>query len=161
MTALHDAGRHRRTGFAHQPQGARMFRLRQSNVLCGALWSFAAAAGGLPAGEVPDGAGSYVVLDGKADARTFNGFRRYHAGCNHCHGPDGLGSTFSPSLLERLPDLETFRRIVLHGRTEGTFVMRGFAGDPNFAPYVDDIYAYLRARADGALGRGRPGRLEP
>jgi hypothetical protein len=23
-------------------------------------------------------------------------------------------------------------------------------------PYVDDIYAYLQARADGELGRGRP-----
>jgi len=29
--------------------------------------------------------------------------------------------------------------------------MRGFANDPNFAPYFDDIYAYLRARADGVL----------
>jgi hypothetical protein len=34
--------------------------------------------------------------------------------------------------------------------------MKGFSGDPNVAPYVDDIYAYLQARADGVLGRGRP-----
>jgi mono/diheme cytochrome c family protein len=26
--------------------------------------------------------------------------RRYHARCNHCHGPDGVGSTFGPSLVE-------------------------------------------------------------
>jgi hypothetical protein len=32
------------------------------------------------------------------------------------------------------------------------------AGDPNVAPF-DDIYAYLRARAHGALGRGRPEKL--
>ena len=38
--------------------------------------------------------------------------------------------------------------------------MLGFADDPNVSPYVDDIYAYLQARADGALGRGRPDRLE-
>jgi mono/diheme cytochrome c family protein len=101
----------------------------------------------------------YQVVEGRADARTFNGFRRYHAGCNHCHGPDGLGSTFSPSLIERLPGIDEFRRIVLHGRRDGEFVMQGFAEDPNFAPYVDDIYAYLKARADGALGRGRPDRL--
>jgi len=31
--------------------------------------------------------------------------------------------------------------------------MKGFANDPNVAPYVDDIYAYLQARADGVLGR--------
>jgi hypothetical protein len=39
--------------------------------------------------------------------------------------------------------------------------MDGFAGDPNVEPYLDDIYAYLQARADGALGRGRPVKLEP
>lgn len=39
--------------------------------------------------------------------------------------------------------------------------MKGFADDPNFALYIDDIYAYLQARAEGALGRGRPKRLEP
>jgi hypothetical protein len=36
--------------------------------------------------------------------------------------------------------------------------MKGFAGDPNMYPYVDDIYAYLQARSDGAVGRGRPQR---
>ena len=39
--------------------------------------------------------------------------------------------------------------------------MKGFADDPNIAPYVDDIYAYLQARTDGELGPGRPTRLEP
>jgi len=111
--------------------------------------------------RIPAAAGYYRVADGKADARTFKGFRRYHAGCNHCHGPDGVGSTFSPSLVERLSDIRTFRRVVLHGQSDAAYVMPGFAGDPNFEPHVDDIYAYLRARAEGALGRGRPGRLAP
>ena len=102
----------------------------------------------------------YRVIEGKVDARTYNGFRRYHAGCNHCHGQDGVGSTFGPSLVDKLSDLEPFRRIVRDGQSTGTSVMKGFAGDPNVAPYIDDIYAYLRARADGALGRGRPIRLE-
>ena len=103
----------------------------------------------------------YRVVDGKADARTYNGFRRYHAGCSHCHGPDGIGSTFAPSLIDPLPDADTFRHVTLEGRMNGTAVMKGFAGDPNFEPYLEDIYAYLQARADGALGRGRPGRLPP
>lgn len=101
------------------------------------------------------------MVDGKVDAQTYNGFRRYHAGCNHCHGQDGMGSTFGPALVERLPDLETFRRIVRDGTRIGSSVMKGFADDPNVAPYVDDIYAYLQARADGALGPGRPARMEP
>jgi mono/diheme cytochrome c family protein len=103
----------------------------------------------------------YRIVDGKVDARTYDGFRRYHAGCNHCHGQDGLGSTFGPSLLDRLPDIEAFRRIVRYGKsTTKLSVMRGFDGDPNIAPYIDDIYAYLQARADGALDRGRPFKLK-
>jgi len=38
--------------------------------------------------------------------------------------------------------------------------MKAFGDDPNIAPYIDDIYAYLCARADAALGPGRPIRLE-
>jgi len=98
----------------------------------------------------------YRIVDGKVDARTYNGFRRYHAGCNHCHGQDGMGSTIGPALVDRLPDLETFRRIVRDGRSNGAAIMQGFANDPNVAPHIEDIYAYLQARADGALDRGRP-----
>lgn len=102
----------------------------------------------------------YKVVNGKVDARTYNGFRRYHGGCSHCHGPDGVGSTFASALVDRLPSIELFRLTVLGGQRSGASVMQGFADDPNVAPYIDDIYAYLQARADGALGRGRPGRLE-
>jgi mono/diheme cytochrome c family protein len=104
---------------------------------------------------------TYQIVDGSVDARTYNGFRRYHAGCNHCHGPDGMGSTFGPSLVDGLPDIETFRRIVRNGTSNGASLMRGFAGDPNVAPYEDDIYAYLQARAEGRLGRGRPVQAKP
>jgi mono/diheme cytochrome c family protein len=101
----------------------------------------------------------YQIIEGKVDGRTYNGYRRYHAVCIHCHGPDGMGSSFGPSLVDLLPDIETFRRIVDDGQSSGASVMKGFVNDPNVAPYVDDIYAYLQARADGVLGRGRPIRL--
>jgi mono/diheme cytochrome c family protein len=122
------------------------------------VWVLALMIGAAAQDQTPAGK-TYRLVAGKADARTYNGYRRYHAGCNHCHGPDGIGSTFGPSLVEALPDLEGFRRIVREGKT-GTSVMKGFADDPNIAPYVDDLYAYLQARADGALGRGRPARLD-
>ena len=103
------------------------------------------------------GAGkAYAATDDNNTARIYHGFKRYHGGCNHCHGPDDIGSTFGPSLVDRLPDIETFRSIVRDGTGKGASVMKGFAGNPNFEPYIDDIYAYLCARASSALGRGRP-----
>ena len=125
-----------------------------------AVLGFAASTAAVSQDSAPAGK-FYRVVDGKVDARTYNGFRRYHASCNHCHGPDGMGSTFAPPLVDELTDIDSFRRIVLDGRRTGASVMKGFAGDPNIAPYMDDIYAYLQARADGALGRGRPMKLEP
>jgi mono/diheme cytochrome c family protein len=101
----------------------------------------------------------YRIIDGKVDARTYNGYRRYHAVCNHCHGPDGMGSSFGPSLVDHPRDIETFRRVVRDGQSNGASVMKGFADDANVAPFVDDIYAYLQARADGVLSRGRPSGL--
>src|ERR1043165_6810462 len=114
----------------------------------------AAAQGDAPGGKL------YRIVDGKVETKTYNGYRRFHAGCNHCHGQDGLGSTVGPSLVDRPPDPEAVRRIARNGTGSGAKVMKGFADDPNVAPYIDDIFAYLQARADGALDRGRPTREE-
>ena len=85
-----------------------------------------------------------------------DGYRRYNSACNHCHGPDGVGSSFAPSLIDRPLPYERFRQIVEQGSATGTLVMRGFATDPNVAPHIPDIYAYLEGRAEGRIGRGRP-----
>jgi mono/diheme cytochrome c family protein len=94
--------------------------------------------------------------DAVAGRIILNGYRRYQATCAHCHGPDGVGSTFAPSLIEAPLLLARFERIVRDGSVSGTSAMQGFRNDPNVEPYVRDIYAYLQARADGAIGRGRP-----
>jgi mono/diheme cytochrome c family protein len=128
-----------------------------------------AVAAGLLAGEVGMAAGPtagatqdklYRVVDGKVDKRTYNGYRRYNSICIHCHGPDGIGGSFAPSLIAAPLSLPAFRQVVLAGRQNGNSVMKGFAGDGNVEPYIEDIYAYLQARADGVLGRGRPARLD-
>ncbi|MDH3229555.1 MAG: c-type cytochrome, methanol metabolism-related [Alphaproteobacteria bacterium] len=104
----------------------------------------------------------YVVKNGSVDWYTFSGFRRYHAECHVCHGPDGMGSTFAPALAESLKTVsyELFLETVVNGRkragASGQSVMPSFAENVNVMCFVDDIYAYLKARADGALGRGRP-----
>jgi mono/diheme cytochrome c family protein len=127
-----------------------------------ALVAVFATALALPIGAAAQQAADklYRVEGGKVDPKTYNGFRRYHASCNHCHGPDGLGSTIGPSLVESAPDADAFRRIVRDGVSGSRGVMKGFADDPNVSPYVDDILAYVQARADGALPPGRPTRME-
>ena len=107
----------------------------------------------------------YEYVDGKVDFGTYNGFRRYHSSCHVCHGPDGLGSTYAPPLIESIPRIgyDGYLEAVVNGienvTTSEQSVMPGFGEDPNVMNYVDDIYAYLKARADGVIGRGRPDRL--
>jgi len=107
----------------------------------------------------------YFMIDGKIDFGTYNGFRRYHSACHVCHGPDALGSSYAPSLLDSMKNTSygMFLEIIAVGRTTdrgGTkFVMPGFGPNPDVIDNVDDIYSYLKARADGVLGRGRPERL--
>jgi mono/diheme cytochrome c family protein len=134
--------------------------IHQSQLLLLSSLAACSLAVGVAAQETAAGDKHYRVEDGKVDKATYNGFRRYHASCNHCRGPDGMGSTIGPSVVENLPDIDNFRRIVREGQGSGSSVMKGFADDPNVEPYIDDIYAYLQARADGALGRGRPEKLE-
>ena len=38
--------------------------------------------------------------------------------------------------------------------------MPAFGEVEDVAQYIQDIYAYLKARSDGALGRGRPQRMQ-
>jgi hypothetical protein len=68
------------------------------------LLSFLVAVGNATLGlaqEPPTGK-FYRIVEGEVDARTNNGCRRYNAACNHCHGPDGAGSTFATSLVDGL-----------------------------------------------------------
>jgi len=108
----------------------------------------------------------YIVEDGKVDYGTYNGFRRYHNTCHVCHGPDALGSTFGPALRDSLKTMSysDFLDVVTNGRQAKTAggedsVMPSFGENADVMLYIDHIYAYLKARADDAVGRGRPNRL--
>jgi mono/diheme cytochrome c family protein len=108
----------------------------------------------------------YRVENGRVDRGTFNGYRRYGNSCMQCHGPDGLGSSYAPNLTESLKHMtqEQFNEVVINGRQNVTRsaqnVMPSFGYVEDVAMYINDIYGYLKARSDGALGRGRPQRLE-
>lgn len=112
----------------------------------------------------PDGVPTYDVRDGKVDRGTYNGYRRFHSTCHVCHGFDAGGSSFAPPLVESMTRLsyDQFKEVVINGRmnqgTTGDKVMPSFGLDPNVVMNLDDIYRYLKARADGALPGGRPER---
>ena len=104
----------------------------------------------------------HIDDEGKVDWYTFSGFRRYHAECHVCHGPAGLGSSFAPNLLDSVKDngYEDFWEVVVNGRVNVTAtmnnVMPAFGTNLNVMCFLDDIYAYLYARADKAIGTERP-----
>ena len=100
--------------------------------------------------------------DGTVDWYTYSGYRRYHSECHVCHGPDGAGSTYAPSLIDSLKNItyEDFFEVVANGRevirTDKTSKMPALGTNRNVMCYLDDIYVYLKARSDGVLPRGRP-----
>jgi methanol metabolism-related c-type cytochrome len=110
-----------------------------------------------------DGVPTYKIEeDGTVDWATFSGFRRYHAECHVCHGPDGEGSTYAPALKNSALTLDyyDFIAIVAEGRQKvgaaENSVMPAFGTNPNVMCYLDDIYTYLKARGTSSVDRGRP-----
>jgi methanol metabolism-related c-type cytochrome len=107
-----------------------------------------------------------IAEDGTVDWYTYSGFRRYHAECHVCHGPDGLGGSFAPSLVDSMKTLSygDFLAVVANGRGEVTTAtqskMPAFGHNKNVMCFIDALYIYLKARADGAVGRGRPAKAE-
>lgn len=109
---------------------------------------------GIPTFKVED--------DGTVDYATFSGFRRYHAECHVCHGPDGEGSTYAPALKNSVlrMDYYDFQQVVASGKQEvsnsANQVMPAFGTNKNVWCYIDDIYVYLLARGTDSIPRGRP-----
>ena len=103
-----------------------------------------------------------IEADGTVDWNTFSGFRRYHAECHVCHGPDGEGSTSAPALKDSVlrMDYYDFQQVVASGKQEVNAaqnqVMPAFGTNKNVWCYIDDIYVYLLARGTDSIARGRP-----
>jgi len=131
-----------------------------------ALAALATVNTNIAAATPADAAPKYVVKDGKVDKATYNGYRRFHGTCHVCHGQDALGGSFAPALAESLKtvDYDTFVKTVMEGRqvTDATGAVKAmppFGQDPNVAKHLDDIYRYIKARADGVLPPGRPKKI--
>lgn len=94
------------------------------------------------------------------DKMTYVGWRTFNSTCYVCHGQDAVGTTFAPSLVERLQviDKARFMDVVANGFTGQIGVMPPWKDNPNVNKRFEELYAYIKARSDGALPPGRPER---
>lgn len=91
---------------------------------------------------------------------AYQGWKQYELNCSRCHGEFGVGSSFAPALTVSLKDEGTiptqadFVTVVCAGRKEKgmpAWCEAGLEMDK-----IMNIYEYLKARADGKVGLGRP-----
>ena len=92
----------------------------------------------------------------KVDLWLTRGYRAFSQ-CQVCHGLDGSGSTIGPSLLDTLRDIDRarFMEVVANGVSGQIGVMPPWKENPNVMKYVDQLYAYLKARSDRVLPGGK------
>jgi len=104
----------------------------------------------------------YVVKGNTIDMNTYKGYLYYGDQCMRCHGPDGAGSSYAPNLTQSLKVMskEDVENTIINGRKHvdqsNDKVMPAFGTNQDVVENIDNIYAYLLARSDGALGRGHP-----
>ena len=107
---------------------------------------------------IADDSPLYTVVDGdKVDAKTFAGWKTWRAmACERCHGAKQEGLV-GPSLIDSMKKLskDEFKKAVLEGRP-GT-AMAPFNEAKTVVDNIDNLYAFLKGRSDGAI---QPGRLQ-
>jgi mono/diheme cytochrome c family protein len=98
----------------------------------------------------------YKVVDGyKVDAATMKGFRAWRAAaCDRCHGANQEGLV-GPSLVNSLKTLtkDEFIKTVRDGRLEKG--MQSFGNSQMVMENINQLYAYLKGRSDGAITRAK------
>ena len=98
----------------------------------------------------------YKVVEGyKVDAETMKGFRAWRAAaCDRCHGANQEGMV-GPSLIASMKTLtkDEFVKVVRDGRLEKG--MQSFGTSPQVMENMNQLYAYLKGRSDGAITRAK------
>jgi mono/diheme cytochrome c family protein len=132
--------------------------LKKQAVVAAACWSMALLSGVAPVPAAAADAAPYKVTQGnKVDAQTLSGWKTWRAmACERCHGAAQEGMV-GPSLVNSLKVLskDEFKAIVLKGRVEKG--MPNFDSSKMVSDNIDNLYAYLKGRSDGAI---EPGRLQ-
>lgn len=100
----------------------------------------------------------YSVVDGnKLDAESYAGFKLFRNWCARCHGTYGQGMV-GPDLAESLKIIteKEFFETVENGKSGTIGSMPAWKSNPKVIAGRDQIYAYLMARSDGAIGVVKP-----
>ena len=104
----------------------------------------------------------YTVVDGyKVDPETMKGFRTWRqAACDRCHGANQEGLV-GPSLVNSLKTLtkEEFITTVTNGRLDKG--MQSFKTSEVVMGNINQLYAYLKGRSDGAITRAKVEPITP
>jgi len=100
--------------------------------------------------QCPDGEACKISL------YLTRGYRAFSQ-CQVCHGLDANGSSFAPSLVEKMQEVDKalFVDRVANGFQGQVGVMPPWKENPNVMKYIDNLYDYLKARSDGAIPGGK------
>jgi mono/diheme cytochrome c family protein len=96
---------------------------------------------------------------------AYQGWKQYELNCSRCHGEYGVGTSFAPALIVSLSDTGRFKTGQI--ATKELFIATVCGGRPDKGmpswcalglemDKIQNIYAYLKGRADGKIHLGRP-----
>ena len=94
------------------------------------------------------------------DSDTYQGWKQFELNCSRCHGEYAVGTSFAPALVVSLkdggtiPTKEVFITTVCAGRPEK--VMPSWCTLGLEMSKIEQIYRYVKARADDKIAIGRP-----
>ena len=128
-------------------------------LLAAVLVGLGLAAGTRPAYAQQHDANHPAPLD-TIPTEAYQGWKQFELNCSRCHGEYGVGTSFAPALIVSLkdggtiPTKEIFIQTVCAGRPEKG--MPSWCGLGLEMDKIQNIYAYLKGRADGKIHAGRP-----
>lgn len=130
-------------------------KLNKTVIMLASAATFAFGAFSLPAyaDEAP-----YTVTDGThLDANSYKGFKLFRNWCARCHGTYGQGMV-GPNLADSLKVIskEEFTNTVTDGKSGSIGSMPAWKSNKKVVAGMDQLYAYLKARSDGAIGVIKP-----